>query len=310
MKAVRNHVRGGPEGLVYEDVPQPQPGNGEVLVRVNATGVTPMELTWSTNWQTATGGERQLAIPGHELSGVIAQSGPGVTGMVVGTPVYGLTDFYRDGAEAEYTIALPSELAPKPQSLDHLQAASVPLSALTAWEAFFDYAKPAAGQTILIHGAAGGVGTFAVQIARKLGMRVVGTASTRNQDFLRDLGCDVVIDYTSTRFEDVVHGVDLVFDGVGGDTLERSWTVLKSGGTLISVAAPPSAEQAAAHDVHAVFFIVRPDRGHLMQIGEWIDSGWIRPVVTTVLPLSEARLAYDPGKVGHARGKTVLQVAQ
>ena len=247
MKAIRMHDRGSPDQLFYEDAPQPHPGQGEVLVRVYATGVIAPELSWSATYQSKAGCTRALPIPGHDLSGVVEEVGPGVNTIAVGSEVYALTAFDRDGAEAEYTIALPSELAPKPHTLNHVQAAAVPLTALTAWQALFDHAGLALGQTVLIHGAAGGVGVFAVQLARWVGAHVIATASARNRDFLRELGANQIIDYTTARFEDVVHNVDLVFDTVGGDTVERSWQVVKKGGVLVSVASPPSPEQAKAH---------------------------------------------------------------
>jgi NADPH:quinone reductase-like Zn-dependent oxidoreductase len=308
MKAIRIHGRGGPDRLVYEDVPQPHPGPGEVLVRVFAAGIIPPELTWSETYQTKAGSIRSLPIPGHDLSGVVEEVGPDVTAITIGSEVYALTAFDRDGTQADYAIALPSELAPKPRSLDHVQAAAVPLSALTAWQAWFDHAGLAAGQTVLIHAAAGGVGVFAVQLARLAGARVIGTASARNRDFLRELGANEVIDYTTTRFEEVVHDVDMVLDMVGGDTLERSWMVVKPGGVLVSVASPPSPEQAKAHGVRAVWFIVEPNRDQLIQIGALIDTGQIRPIIDTVFPLSQARQAYEQGAKGHTRGKIVLRV--
>jgi len=308
MKEIRLHGRGGPDRLVYEDVPQPHPRRGEVLVRVKATSVIATELTWPETYQTKAGSERSLPIPGHDLAGVVVEVGPGVIDLAVGAEVYALTAFDRDGAEAEYTIALPSELAPKPRSLDYVQAAAVPLSALTAWQALFDYAGLAAGQSVLIHGAAGGVGVFAAQLARLAGALVIGTASARNSDFLRDLGANKTIDYTTTRFEDVVHDVDIVLDTVGGETLERSWMVLKKGGVLVSVASPPSPEQAKAHGVRSVWFIVKPNRDQLIRMSELIDTGRIRAIVETVLALSQARQAYEQGSKRHTRGKIVLRV--
>jgi NADPH:quinone reductase-like Zn-dependent oxidoreductase len=212
----------------------------------------------------------------------------------------------RDGAEAEFTLALPDELVPKPRTLNFVQAAAVPLTALTAWQAFFDHASLVAGQTVLIHGAAGGVGVFAVQLARWAGAQVIATASARNRDFLRELGANEIIDYTTTRFEEVVHDVDLVFDLVGGDTLVRSWQVVKPGGVLVSVVSPrPSFAEAKAHGVRPVWFIVEPNREQLIQIGALIDAGRIRPIIETVLPLSQARQAYEQGARGHTRGKIV-----
>ena len=222
MKAIRIHGRGGSDHLVYEDVPQPHPGLGEVLVRVYATGVLVNELRWNETYETKAGRKRVLPIPGRDLSGVLVEVGSGVTALTEGAEVYTMLDYGRDGAEADYTIALPGELAPKPRTLDYMQAAAVPLSALTAWQGLFEHASLVAGQTVLIHGGAGGVGVFAVQLARWAGAHVIATASARNRDFLRELGADEFIDYTTTRFEDVVHDVDFVFDLIGGDTLHAT----------------------------------------------------------------------------------------
>src|SRR5712671_2696908 len=255
MKAIRLHGRGGPDRLVYEDAPQPHPGLGEVLVRVYATGVIANELKWDETYQTSAGSPRALPIPGRDLSGVVEEVGPGVTTLVKGSEVYAMLGYGRDGAEAEFTIALPSELAPKPHTLDHVQAAAVPLTALTAWQALFEHASLVAGQTVLIHGAAGGVGVFAVQLAHWAGAHVIATASARNSDFLRELGANEIIDYTTTRFEDGVHDVDLVFDTVGGDTLQRSWQVIKPGGVLVTIVSPPpSFEHAKAQGIRPFWF--------------------------------------------------------
>jgi NADPH:quinone reductase-like Zn-dependent oxidoreductase len=309
MKAVRLHGRGGPDHLVYEDAPQPHPGLGEVLVRVYATGVIANELKWDATYQTKAGSPRTLPIPGRDLSGVVEAVGHGVTALVKGSEVFAMLDYGCDGAEAEYTIALPNELAPKPGTLDHVQAAAVPLSALTAWQALFEHANLVAGQTVLIQGAAGGVGVFAVQLARWAGAQVIATASARNRDFLRDLGATEVIDYTTTRFEDVVKPVDVVFDTVGGDTLQRSWQVVKPGGVLVSVVSPrPSADVAKGHDARFAWFVVEPNREQLIQVGTLIYAGHIRPIIDTVFPLAQACQAYEQGAKGHTRGKIVLRV--
>lgn len=306
MKAIRLHGRGGPDYLVYEEAPQPQPGPGEVLVRVAATAVIANELKWDETYQTASGVPRPLPIPGHDLSGVVAEIGPGVSDLAVGDAVYALLAFGRDGAEAEYAIALPDELAPKPRTLDNVQAAAVPLAGLTAWQALFTHADLSAGQTVLIHGAAGGVGTYAVQLARWAGARVIATASARQHDFLRELGAEEVVDYATTRFEDVVHDVDVVFDMVGGDTLARSWQVAKAGGMIVSVVSPRPTQQSPRDDVRFVWFIVEPNGEQLRQIGALLDAGRIRPIVAQVLPLAEARRAFEEAANGHARGKIVL----
>jgi NADPH:quinone reductase-like Zn-dependent oxidoreductase len=238
MKAIRIHGRGGPDHLAYEDAPQPHPGPGAVLVRVYAAGIIANELKWDETYQTATRSPSDLPIPGRDLSGVVAEVGPGVAALVPGTEVYEMLGYGRDGTEAEYPLALPGELAPKSGALDPVQAAAVPLSALTAWQALFDHAHLAAGQTVLIHRGAGGVGVLAVQLGHWAGAQVIATAAARDRDFVRDLGASETIDYTTTRSEEVVQGVDLVFDLVGGDTLQRSWQVIKPGGMLVSIASP------------------------------------------------------------------------
>ena len=310
MKAIRIHGRGGPDHLVYEDVPQPHPGPGEVLVRVAATGVVVNELRWNETYETPTGGKRDLPIPGRDLSGVVEEVGPGVSTLTEGAEVYAMLGYRRDGAEAEYTIALPGELAPKPRALDDVQAAAVPLSALTAWQGLFEQASLVAGQRVLIHGGAGGVGVFVVQMAPFAGAHVIATASARHRDFLREVGADEFIDYTTTRFEDVVHDVDLVFDLVGADTLQRSWQVIKPGGVLVSVVSPPPpASVTTGHEVRFIWFIVEPNREQLVHIGALIDAGQLRPVIDAVFPLAQARQAYEQAAQGHTRGKVVLRVA-
>jgi NADPH:quinone reductase-like Zn-dependent oxidoreductase len=309
MKAVRLHSRGGPEQLVYEDAPLPDPAAGEVRVRVFAAGITPTELTWDATYQTPDGRDRLPSIPGHDVSGVVEALGRGVTGVSPGDAVYGLIDFPRDGSAAEFVAVPAAHLAPKPGTLDHVRAAAVPLSALTAWQALFDHAGLAAGQKVLIHGAAGGVGSFAVQLARWRGAQVSGTTSADDADFLRALGVETVIDYRAARFEDLLRDVDVVLDTVGGETLERSWRVLRPGGTLVSIAARPSPEQARIADARGVFFIVEPSRPQLVELARLIDEGRVRPVLEAVFPLAQARAAFERGLSGHHRGKIVLQVA-
>ena len=309
MKAIHIHGRGGPDHLAYEDAPQPHPGPGQVLVCVYATGIIANELKWDVTYQTSAGSPRSLPIPGRDLSGVVEEVGPGVTRLVKGSEVYAMLGYGRDGAEADYTLALPNELAPKPSRLDYVHAAAVPLSALTAWQALFDHAHLVARQTALIHGGAGGVGVFAVQLVHWAGARVIATASARNHDLLRQLGADEIIDYTTTRFEEVVHGVDLVFDTVGGDTLQRSWQVIKPGGVLVSIVSPrPPAALTKGHDVRFAWFVVEPNRDQLIQVGTLIDADLVRPIVDKVFPLDQARLAYEQAAKGHPRGKIVLRV--
>ena len=308
MKAARLHVRGGPEQIVYESAPVPAPAVGEVLVRVCATGITPSELLWRETYSNPDGSERLPTIPGHEVSGVINSLGSDIEGLREGDPVYGLVDFPKDGAAAEYLAVRAANLAPKPACIDHGSAAAVPLSALTAWQALFDHAKLNSGQRVLIHGAAGGVGTFAVQLARSRGVRVIATASGHNVDFLRQLGADEVIDYTAAPFETCVSGLDAVLDTIGGETLQRSFGILKKGGALVSIVEPVSNEESTKHGVRGIFFIVEPKRDQLAALARLIDEDLVEPVVEEMLPLSDARHAFELGATGHTRGKIVLCV--
>lgn len=310
MKAVRIHGRGGPAQLVYEDAPMPTLQPDDALVRVYATGITPAELTWDESYQNPDGSPRIPGIPGHEVSGVVEAIGPRTTGVSVGEAVYGLTDFPRDGAAAEYVVVRASNLAPKPQRIDHVQTAAVPLSGLTAWQALFDHGGLAAGQRVLIHGGAGGVGTFAVQLARWRGAHIIATASSSNADFLRELGADEVIDYRAVRFEEAVRDIDVVLDPIGGETQERSWGVLRRGGILVALSAPVRRDAPAGYGVRGIFFIVTPNRDELSEIARLIDAETVRPVVADVLPLARAREAFERGVQGHTRGKIVLQVRE
>jgi NADPH:quinone reductase-like Zn-dependent oxidoreductase len=309
MRAMRMHGRGGPDHLVLDDVPQPHPGPGEVLVRVAAAAIIATELQWDETYQTTAGEPRPLPIPGRDLSGVVAEVGAEVPDIAVGEAVYAMLGYGRDGAEAEYALALPSELVPKPRTLDDVQAAAVPLSALTAWQALFIHAQLSKGQRVLIHGASGGVGTYAVQLAHWAGAQVLATAAARQTDFLRALGADQIIDYATTRFEDVAHDVDVVFDLVGGDTLTRSWPLVKMGGVVVSVVSPRPAAAPPRDDVRFVWFIVEPSGTQLRQIGDLLEAGQMRPIVDRVFPLAEARQAYEAGIHGHPRGKIVLTIS-
>jgi len=309
IKAIRLHARGGPEQLVYEDALEPSLRNGDALVRVCSCAITPTELTWSATYTTRNGEDRLPSIPGHELSGVVEAVGPNAVDARVGDEVYALTDFWRDGGAAEYVAVNAADLAPKPPSLGGVQAAAVPLAALTAWQALFDHAGLTIGQEILIHGSTGGVGSFAVQLAHWRGAYVVGTTSARNLDLARELGADSVIDYNGARFEEQVHGADVVLDTVGGDTLERSWGVLRRGGVLVTIAGTAPHDKAAQYGVRGVNFIVKPSRAELKEIGRLIENRRLRPIIEATFPLEEARRAFEYGASGHNRGKIVLQVA-
>jgi NADPH:quinone reductase-like Zn-dependent oxidoreductase len=310
MRAARIHGRGGPEQIFYEDAPLPKIAEGDALVRVCATGITPAELTWDETYRNIDGSDRIPGIPGHEVCGKVEALGSGVMSLRVGEEVYGLSDFPRDGAAAEYIAVRAANLAPKPKNLDCVQAAAVPLSALTAWQALFDKAQLAPGQRVLIHGAAGGVGSFAVQLAHWRGAQVIATASARHIEFLRGLGADRVIDYTISRFEDEVKDIDVVVDTIGGETLARSWRVLRRGGVLVTLPAPPPAGMAEVLGVKGIFFIVEPNRQQLVEIGQLIDSGQLKIILAGVFSLARAREAFELAAAGHLRGKMVLQVCK
>ena len=304
MKASRLHAYRDAASLVCEDVPDPRAGAGEVLIRVHAAGVTPTELVWVPTSTTQDGAPRPLPlILGHEFSGVIAALGAGVTGFRVGEAVYGMNDWFGDGASAEYCTARESEIATKPSSLDHSEAAVVPISGLTAWQGLFERAHLQAGERVLIHGGAGAVGVFAIQLARRRGARVIATASGQNLDFVRDLGADEVIDYRAERFDDVVRDVDVVFDGVGGDTLARSRAVVRPGGRLVTIAA--SSEGTPDQETKDAFFIVEANGAQLRELARLIDARELRPVVDRAFPLAQARAAYEHHP---QRGKAVVAV--
>jgi NADPH:quinone reductase-like Zn-dependent oxidoreductase len=311
MKAIRLHREGGPEQLVYEDAPEPKLGPADALIRVHATGITPAELTWPDTYKHCDGSERLPTIPGHEVSGVVESVADSIGDVLIGEEVYALTSFCRDGAAAQYVAVHAADLAPRPKTLDAVQAAAVPLSALTVWQAFFDHAQLTPGQRVLIHGAGGGVGSFAVQIARWHGAYIVATASVENHDFLLGLGVNEVIDYKRVRFELAVGDIDVVLDTIGGETRERSWHVLKPGGLLVSLPEPIPEGEAAAHGNggrRGLFFVVQPNRQQLGNIATLIDSGAVRPIVAATIPLAKARQAFERGAAGHTRGKLVLAV--
>ncbi len=309
MKAVRIHTYGGPEVLVYEDVARPQAAAGEVLLRVHAAGVNPAD--WKTRRGPARPGAVLPMILGWDVSGTVEALGPGVTEFQEGDAVYGMIRFPQAGATyAEYVAAPVSQIAHKPASVDPVHAAALPLAGLTAWQALIEKAHISTGQKVLILGAAGGVGHLAVQLARSQGAYVLGTASTRNIEFLHRIGVDQAIDYTTTPLETAVHNVDVVFDTVGGETRERSLPVIKQGGMLVSIVlGRPSAEQAAS-GVNVQGMMVQPNAAQLAQLAQLIDAGKIHITVDTVLPLADARKAHELSESHRTRGKIVLRVAE
>ena len=306
MRAIRLHQAGGSEALLYEDALKPSPKDNQVLVQVYATAITPTEFAWYPTFHTPEGATRPFPIIlGHEFSGVVDAIGQACMGVQVGDPVYGLSDWFIDGAQADYCLTVPANIAPKPASLDHVQAAAVPISALTAWQALIVRAQLAEGERVLVHGAAGGVGSFAVQVARHKSAHVIATASAANADFVLALGADEVIDYRTTPFETVVRDVDVVFDTVGGDTRDRSWGILSKGGRLVTIAA--DAERFSQPRVRDAFFIVEPNQVQLIEIARLIDAGVIRPIVGAIFAMEHFRQAYEQKPV---RGKHVLRIAE
>jgi NADPH:quinone reductase-like Zn-dependent oxidoreductase len=306
MKAIRVHEYGGPEQLRYEDAPEPKAESGTVLVRIHAASVNPIDF------KLASGAMRQIMplsfpwIPGGDFSGVVENVGPGVSGLKKGDAVYG--DAPGGGAYAALFAAPAGMVAPKPRRLSDVEAASVPLAAQTAWQGLFDHGHLERGQTVLIHGASGGVGTFAVQLAHWKGATVFATASASNADYLRSLGADQVIDYKATPFESVAKNVDLVYDLIGGETQRRSYGVLKPGGRLIATAQPPSEQDAAKHKVQAMMMRMNASTANLTQLTELLDSGRIKTLVAKTYPLTHARDAWTDIMSGHTRGKIVLQM--
>ena len=312
MQALRLHERGGPERLVYETAPLPPIGIGDALVRVHAASITPTELGWPSTWEDRAGRDRRPVIPAHEVAGVVTALGYGTTGMPVGMPVgaavYGLTDWYRDGAAAEYVAVEVRNLAPKPASLTFAEAAAVPLAGLTAWQALFDHGELSAGQTVLIHGAGGGVGTFAVQLAHAAGARVVATGRAWARQLVTELGADEFIDLERQPLEEAVGAVDLVLDLVGGEVLQRSWAIIKPGGVLVSAVENPQAGSATRPEVRSVFFVVAPDHAELVELTRRIEASVLRPIVGGVVPLAEGRAAFEGKRKPGVPGKMVLAV--
>ena len=308
MKAVRVHRFGPPEVIALEDVPKPEPSNGEVVVEVKAAGIGPWDALIRS-------GKSALPQPlplvlGSDLSGVIDSIGPGVEPFKVGDEVFGVTNEHFTGAYAEYALAKAAMIAPKPKSLNHTHAASVPVVAVTAWQMVFDFARLSSGQSVLIHGGAGNVGGYAVQFAKLAGALVIATASAKDVSYVRSLGGVGVIDYRATRFEERVKETDAVIDTVGGNTLDRSYGVLKRGGIVVSSAAQPSNEKAEHHGVRAVFFLVQVTTERLRKIAELIDAEKLRTEVGEVLWLDEARKGHEMLEgAPHRRGKIVIKVA-
>ncbi|MFH8566123.1 NADP-dependent oxidoreductase [Streptomyces sp. NPDC017988] len=310
MRAVSPRAWGAPENLVPVEVDRPEPGLTEVLVRVHAAGVNPVD--WKTRAEGAFGTWGDTPILGYDVSGVVEEVGPGVTLYAPGDEVFGMPRFPEQaGGYAEYVAAPARRFAPKPAGIDHVQAAALPLAALTAWQGLVETAGLRAGQRVLIHAAAGGVGHLAVQIAKAHGAYVIGTARTEKHDFLRGLGVDEVVDYARVDFTEAISDVDIVLDGVGGTYGTRSVEVLRHGGHLVTLPDPgglPDPARARERGIHTGWTVVEPDRAGLLEIARLVDEGKLRPEIDTVLPLEEAAKAHAYGERGRTRGKIVLQV--
>jgi len=302
MKAIVVHQFGGPEVLKYEDAPRPQPKENEILVRVIAAGVNPVD-TYERSGKF--GAATLPLIPGRDIAGVVEEIGSGATKFKKGDAVYGNV---RNGGYAELAVAAEKNIALKPASLDFVQAAAVPVAARTAWNALVETAHLGPGQTVLIQGGSGGVGTFAIQIAKLRGAKVFATASTANQDLLKELGADMAIDYTKQKFEDVVKDADVVLEAAGKEILERDYPVVKKGGFLVSIVGPADAAKVQQYGIQAPPLALSASA--LLELNKLFDAKKLKVVVTETLPLSEARKAQEQAGTHHTRGKIVLKVAE
>jgi NADPH:quinone reductase-like Zn-dependent oxidoreductase len=303
MQAVVTRDRAsGAEGLSLADVPYPHAAENDVVVQVHAAGFTRGELDWPATWSDRAGHERTRSIPGHELSGVVVELGYGTTGLTVGQRVFGISDWARDGTLAEYTAVEARNLAPLPADVDHVPAAALVISGLTAWQGLFDHGGLRPGQTVLVHGAGGGVGSIAVQLAREAGARVVGTGRAADRELARRLGAHVFLDLETGSLDDAPE-VDVAFDVIGAPLLERTARLVRPGGTLVAIAAPPT---VLPENGRAIFFVVEPDRARLADLAQRLRDGRLTTVIGSVLPLREAPTAFAPGRV--SRGRTIIRV--
>ncbi|MEC3994879.1 NADP-dependent oxidoreductase [Actinacidiphila sp. DG2A-62] len=292
----------GAGGLALSELPYPHAAENDVVVRVHAAGFTRGELDWPGTWTDRAGRDRTPSVPGHELSGVVAGLGYGTTGLTVGQRVFGLADWARDGALAEYTAVEARNLAPLPADVDHTVAAALPISGLTAWQGLFDHGRLAAGQTVVIHGAAGSVGSLAVQLAREAGARVVATGRAADRDTAVGLGSETFLDLESDRLEDIGEA-DVVFDAIGGEILDRSAALVRPGGTLVTITAPPTVIPEGGR---AVFFVVEPDRARLADLVQRVRDGRLAPIVGEVRALADVPAVFAPGR--RSRGRTIIRV--
>ncbi|MFJ4985132.1 NADP-dependent oxidoreductase [Streptomyces sp. NPDC088732] len=291
-------------GLALAHLPYPHAAENDVVVRVHAAGFTRGELDWPATWSDRAGRDRTPTVPGHEVSGVVAALGYGTTGLTVGQRVFGLTDWARDGSLAEYVAVEARNLAPLPADVDHTVAAALPISGLTAWQGLFDHARLTSGQTVLIHGAAGAVGSVAVQFAHEAGARVIGTGRAADRDTALALGAHVFLDLDAGELADAGE-VDVVFDVIGGDVLARSTALVRAGGTVVTIAEPPTVRP---DDGRALFFVVEPDRARLADLAQRVLDGRLSVRVGAVRPLAEAAAAFAPDR--RVKGRTIIRVAE
>ena len=305
MKAITVRDRdAGVAGLTLGDMPYPHAAQNDVIVRVRAAGFTPGELDWPSTWADRAGRDRTPSVPSHELSGVVAGLGYGTSGLTVGQRVFGPTDWARDGSLAEYTAVEARNLAPLPADVDHIVAAALPISGLTAWQALFDHAHLTTGQTVLIHGAAGGVGSIAVQLAREVGAVVTGTGRAADRETVIGLGVHAFVDLQAGGLEGVGE-VDVVFDVIGGEVLDRSAALVRAGGTLVTIAKAPT---VPPKDGRATFFVVEPDRCRLAELAQRLRDGRLRPIVGEIRRLAEAPAAFAAGR--RTPGKTIIRITE
>ncbi len=294
----------GVGGLSLADIAYPHAAQNDVIVRVHAAGFTPGELDWPTTWTDRVGRDRTPSVPGHELSGVVAELGHGTTGLTVGQRVFGLAEWSRDGSLAEFTAVEARNVAPLPADIDHTVAAAVPISGLTAWQGLIDHARLTTGQTVLIHGAAGGVGSIAVQLAREVGARVIGTGRTADRETALGLGVHAFLDLETEKLEDAGE-VDVVFDVIGGEIRDRSAALVRAGGTLVTTVDVPKVQPM---DGRAVFFVVEADRARLADLAQRLRDGRLEPIVGAVRPLAEAPAAFAPDR--RTPGKTIIRIIE
>ena len=309
MKAIVVHGYGGPDVLKFEDTPRPEPNANEVLIRVMAASINPVDVAIRKGYLKQFTGDKFPLILGMDASGVIENIGANINKFKVGDPVIAFFTLGGEGGYAQYVLATEDEIARKPEAITFEQAAAVPAAGSTAWKALIETGDLEAGQTVLIHGGSGGVGHFAIQIAKARGAKVIATASAANQEFLKQMGADVVVDYMKQKFEDVAKDIDLVLDSVGEDTLKRSYGVVKKGGMIVSIVDDCDPKELAAHGIRGTTIRTEPNAKTLEELARLIDAKKITPVLSQVFPFSEVAKAHEQIATRHTRGKIVLKVA-